>query len=128
MIPQYVSAALVSENKVLAHPSSVDSIPTSANQEDHVSMGMYSARKGLEILNNVKKTLAIELLLGAQGLDFSKPLKPGRGTLAAYDLFRAEIPFIEEDRFLHPLIDTAIAKVEDGSLLKAVEEAVGELE
>lgn len=128
MIPQYVSAALVSENKVLAHPSSVDSIPTSANQEDHVSMGMYSARKGLEILNNVKKTLAIELLLASQGLDFSRPLKPGRGTSAAYDLFRTVVPFIEEDRFLHPLIVTAIAKVEDGSLLKAVEAAVGELE
>ena len=128
MIPQYVSAALVSENKVLAHPSSVDSIPTSANQEDHVSMGMYSARKGLEILNNVKKTLAIELLLAAQGLEFSKPLRPGKGTAAAYDFFRTEVPYIEEDRFLHPLINAAISKVEEGSILKAAEDAVGELE
>lgn len=128
MIPQYVAAALVSENKVLAHPSSVDSIPTSANQEDHVSMGMYSARKGLEILNNVKKTLAIELLLAAQGLEFSKPLRPGKGTGAAHEFFRTAVPYIEEDRFLHPMIDTAITKVEEGAILKAAEDAVGELE
>lgn len=128
MIPQYVSAALVSENKVLAHPSSVDSIPTSANQEDHVSMGMYSARKGLEILNNVKKTLAIELLLAAQGLEFSKPLRPGKGTAAAHDFFRNEVPYIQEDTFLHPLINAAISKVDEGTILKAAEDAVGELD
>jgi len=128
MIPQYVSAALVSENKVLAHPSSVDSIPTSANQEDHVSMGMYSSRKALEILKNVQKTIAIELLLAAQGLDFSKPLRGGRGTSAAYDFFRSEVPYIQEDVFLHPLINRAIEKIEDLSILSATEDAIGELE
>ena len=128
MIPQYVAAALVSENKVLAHPSSVDSIPTSANQEDHVSMGMYSARKGKEILDNVKKILAIELLLAAQGLDFSSPLEPGAGTGAAYRKLREEIPYLEKDVFLHPMIDRIIKGVEDRSYLKAVEEATGELE
>jgi histidine ammonia-lyase len=128
MIPQYVAAALVSENKVLAHPSSVDSIPTSANQEDHVSMGMYSARKGKEILDNVKKILAIELLLAAQGLDFSSPLEPGAGTGAAYRKLREEIPYLEKDVFLHPMIERIIKGVEDRSYLKAVEEATGELE
>lgn len=128
MIPQYVAAALVSENKVLAHPSSVDSIPTSANQEDHVSMGMYSARKGMEILNNVKKTLAIELLLASQGLDFSKPLIPGSGTRVVHESVRAEIPHLAEDQFLHPLIQRLIERLEDGTYLRNVEAAVGELE
>jgi histidine ammonia-lyase len=128
MIPQYVSAALVSENKVLAHPSSVDSIPTSANQEDHVSMGMYSSRKGLEILNNVKKIISIELLLAAQGLDFSKPLEPGVGTRAAYEKLREEIPYIDNDRYLHPLIEKVLKRVEDSSYLRAVEGSAGALD
>ena len=128
MIPQYVAAALVSENKVLAHPSSVDSIPTSANQEDHVSMGMYSARKGLEILDNVRRVLAIEILLAAQGLDFSKPLFPGVGTRAAYEKLREEVPYLEKDGILYPLIDTIINRMKDRSILKAVEEVTGELE
>ena len=128
MIPQYVAAALVSENKVLAHPSSVDSIPTSANQEDHVSMGMYSARKGMEILDNVKKTLAIELLLASQGLDFSKPLIPGSGTRVVHESVRAEIPHLVEDQFLHPMIQRLIERLEDGTYLRTVEDAVGELE
>ncbi len=128
MIPQYVAAALVSENKVLAHPSSVDSIPTSANQEDHVSMGMYSARKGMEILDNVKKTLAIELLLASQGLDFSKPLIPGSGTRVVHESVRAEIPHLVEDQYLHPMIQRLIERLEDGTYLRTVEDAVGELE
>jgi histidine ammonia-lyase len=128
MIPQYVAAALVSENKVLAHPSSVDSIPTSANQEDHVSMGMYSARKGLEILENVRRVLAIEMLLAAQGLDFSKPLIPGVGSRAAYEKLREEVPYLEKDGILYPLIDTIIKRMEDRSYLKAVEDITGELE
>jgi len=113
---------------VLAHPSSVDSIPTSANQEDHVSMGMYSARKGLEILDNVRRVLAIEILLAAQGLDFSKPLFPGVGTRAAYEKLREEVPYLEKDGILYPLIDTIINRMKDRSILKAVEEVTGELE
>ncbi|HDQ93372.1 MAG TPA: histidine ammonia-lyase, partial [Synergistetes bacterium] len=128
MIPQYAAAALVSENKVLAHPSCVDSIPTSANQEDHVSMGMYSARKGMEILENVRNTLAIELLLASQGVDFSRPLKPGAGTTVIHELVRTEVPHLDEDRFLHPMILKVIQRIEDGSYLKGVEDAVGELE
>ncbi len=106
-------------------PSSVDSIPTSANQEDHVSMGMYSSRKALEILGNVKKIISIELFLAAQGLDFSRPLEPGTGTGAAYKRLREEIPYIDNDRYLHPLIETILGRVEDGSYLEAVEETAG---
>lgn len=127
MIPQYVAAALVSENKVLAHPSSVDSIPTSANQEDHVSMGMYAARKARTILENVKKVLAIELLTAAQGVDFRKPLKLGKGTSAAYEVIRARVPFMEEDEFLHPYIQEMVQLVDEGTIVIDVENAIGKL-
>lgn len=129
MIPQYVSASLVSENKVLAHPSCVDSIPTSANQEDHVSMGGYSARKAAAILDNVRKVVAVELLTGAQALEFSlKDLKPGKGTGAAHACIRSAIPFLGKDEFLYPLIDRAIELTRGGEVLDAAEAAVGALD
>jgi histidine ammonia-lyase len=128
MIPQYTSAALVSENKVLAHPSSVDSIPTSANQEDHVSMGGYAARKAVNILENAKKVLAIEAFLSAQALDFSRiSMRPGRGTLAAHECIRGAIPHLKKDEYLHPLIERAVELIERGSLIDAVEAEIGEL-
>nr|WP_321502485.1 histidine ammonia-lyase [uncultured Dethiosulfovibrio sp.] len=127
MITQYTAAAVVSENKTLAHPASVDSIPTSANQEDHVSMGYWASLKGTRILENVQKVLGIEILSACQGIDFSKPLTPGAGTKAAYDRFRQEVPFLEKDAFLYPLMDQAISIVKSGSLVEAVEEAIGEL-
>ncbi|MDR1874910.1 MAG: histidine ammonia-lyase [Synergistaceae bacterium] len=128
MIPQYTSAALVSENKVLAHPSSVDSIPTSANQEDHVSMGGYAARKAVSILENARKVLAIETLLSAQALDFSRlSLRPGRGTLAAHECVRSAIPYLKKDEYLHPLIERALELIERGSIVDAVEAAIGQL-
>jgi len=127
MIPQYTSAALVSENKVLAHPASVDSIPTSANQEDHVSMGMYASRKGRMILDNVCRVVGIEVMTACQGLEFSKPLRPGRGTRAAYEALRDRVPFVREDAFLSPLMHEALAMVSEGTLLRAVEGAVGDL-
>ena len=127
MIPQYTAAALVSENKVLAHPSSVDSIPTSANQEDHVSMGAYSARKASMILSNVQKVISIELFTATQALEFSKPLKPGDGTSAAASRIRQDIPFIEEDEYLHPFIHKAMALVENSSIISSVEDAIGVL-
>ena len=86
MIPQYTAAALVSENKVLCHPASVDSIPTSLGQEDHVSMGSISALKLLTVLRNVERVLAVEFLTAAQALDFRAPLKPGRGVLVAHEM------------------------------------------
>lgn len=127
MIPQYTAAAIVSENKVLAHPSCVDSIPTSAGQEDHVSMGGYSAKKACTILSNAKRVLAIELLLAAQGMDFRAPLKAGRGTAAAHKAFRKEVAFVEKDPYMYPLMMQSLAMVESGGTVRAAEAAVGEL-
>ena len=127
MIPQYTCAALVSENKVLAHPASVDSIPTSACQEDHVSMGAHAARKGLTILENAFSVLAIEILTAAQGIDFSRPLKPGRGTEAAHKAIRMAVPFYEKDTLMEPLIRTVREITRSGSLLAEVENLTGSL-
>lgn len=98
MIAQYTAASLVSENKVLSHPASVDSIPTSANQEDHNSMGSVAALKLRQVVSNVETVLAIEMLCAAQGIDFLAPLKPGWGSGKAYRAVRAVVPFLEEDR------------------------------
>ncbi len=127
MIPQVVAASLVSENKKLAHPATVDSIPTSANQEDHVSMSTIAARYARNIERNVEKVVAIELLCGSQGLEFVLPLKPGPGVRAAYEVIRTRVPKIECDRvFAHDIlaIDELIGS---GELLSAVENAVGPL-
>lgn len=107
MIAQYTAAALVSENKVLSHPASVDSIPTSANQEDHVSMGTIAARKALEIARNAENVFAIEFLTACQAVDFRDPRKLGEGTKNAYKSIRKITPFISGDRELA----TEISKV-----------------
>ena len=127
MIAQYTAAALVSENKVLAHPASVDSIPTSANKEDHVSMGTIAARKCRDIIANAEHVAAIELLCAAQGLDLFTNLKPGKGTMAAYLTIRKHIPFLEQDRLLADDIATMRALIRRGDILTAVEKAVGVL-
>ncbi|MCL2248564.1 MAG: histidine ammonia-lyase [Oscillospiraceae bacterium] len=127
MILQYTAAALVSENKVLAHPASVDSIPTSANQEDHVSMGTIAARQAREILENVRNVLSIELLAAAQGCDFLKPQKPGKGTKAAHDKIRSVVAHLEEDRVLAPDILEIYRIICDGSIVEVVEDVIGEL-
>ena len=127
MITQYTAAALVSENKVLVHPASADSIPTSANQEDHVSMGTIAARQAREILDNVGYVLAIELLAAAQGIDFLKPLKPGIGTGAAHEYIRRRVPHLENDRVPAPDIRAIYGIIADGSLVSAVEQAAGQL-
>lgn len=127
MIPQYTAAAIVSENKVLSHPSCVDSIPTSAGQEDHVSMGGYSARKGLTILNNASRVIAIEMVNAAQGMEFRKPLSPGKGTAAAYNEFRKYVPYYEKDQFMQPLLLKALELVKNDVILGAVEKEIGEL-
>lgn len=124
MIAQYTAAALVSENKVLAHPASVDSIPTSAGKEDINSMGSISARKCFQILKNVQKVIAIEMLISAQGIDFLKPLKCGIGTNAAYTVIRQHIPTLKKDRLLHKDIVKAIKLVEAGLILKKVETVI----
>lgn len=127
MITQYTAAALVSENKVLVHPASADSIPTSANQEDHVSMGTIAARQAREILENVASVLAVELLAGAQGIDFLQPLKPGLGTGAAHQCIRRSVPHLEDDRVPAPDIQAIYRIISDGTLVAAVEQAVGSL-
>ncbi|HXF97419.1 MAG TPA: histidine ammonia-lyase [Gaiellaceae bacterium] len=127
MIPQYVAAALVSENKVLAHPASVDSIPTSAGQEDHVSMGNASGLKALQVLANAERTLAIELLAGAQAIEFLAPLQPGDGVRAVHDLVRELSPRLVEDRSLAADIERVAEAVREGRVLAAAEAAIGAL-
>jgi histidine ammonia-lyase len=127
MIPQYVAASLVSENKVLAHPASVDSIPTSAGQEDHVSMGNTAGLKAWQVLGNVEWALAIELLAGAQGVEFLAPLEPGRGVATAHAFVRSLSPRVTEDRPLGGEIEAVAGAIRDGSLLAAVEDAISEL-
>lgn len=127
MITQYTAAALVSENKVLAHPACVDSIPTSANQEDHVSMGTIAARQAREILENVRHVVAIEMLVATQGLDFLRPLEPGTGVRAAYGTIRSKIPHLEEDRVPAEDIALVYKQLVDGSIVAAAESASGRL-
>jgi histidine ammonia-lyase len=127
MIPQYVAASLVSENKSLCHPASVDSIPTSAGQEDHVSMGNASGLKAWQVLANVERALAIELLAGAQGVEFLAPLQPGAGVAATRAFIRSLSPRLDDDRSLTGDIESVAAAIRDGSLVAAVEAEVGEL-
>lgn len=128
MIMQYTAAALVSENKILAHPASVDSIPSSGNQEDHVSMGTIAARKAREILQNVRNVIAIELMTAAQAVDFTDPEKLGHGTRVAYDMVRQVIETLEEDRVMYPDIEKSVRLIESESLLSAVEAKIGLLD
>ncbi len=132
MITQYTAAALANENKVLAHPASVDTIPTSANVEDHVSMGATAARKVGQILDNVEHILAIELLAAAQGIDFRRQkvgahAALGAGTQPAYRLIRSQAPFLEEDALLHPYIEAVKAQIINGRLVQVVNDAVHEV-
>ncbi len=119
MIPQYTAAALVSENKVLCHPASVDSIPTSLGQEDHVSMGSISAVKLLQVFENVETVLAIEILTAAQALDYRLPLRPGRGIEAAHRLLRERIPHREADYLFQEDLAKAFNLIRGRELLKA---------
>src|SRR5437764_7709286 len=115
MITQYVAAALVNEIKILAHPASIDSIPTSAGMEDFVSMGATSANKLLRIIEQTRQVLAIELLCAAQMLEFRKPLKPGVGVQQAYEIVRSYVPKLEHDRVLAPDIATMAKAVKEGA-------------
>jgi histidine ammonia-lyase len=127
MIPQYVAASLVSENKVLCHPASVDSIPTSAGQEDHVSMGNAAGLKAWQVLANSERAVAIELLAGAQAVEFHAPLEPGVGGRAARAAIRELSPRLRDDRPLAGDIEAVAASIRDGSLVAAVEAEAGAL-
>ncbi|MFP2957488.1 histidine ammonia-lyase [Myxococcus sp. 1LA] len=123
MIAQVTSAALVAESRVLSHPASVDSIPSSAGREDHVSMGMTAALKGRQVSDFARSCLAIEILVAAQALDFRLPLKPGKGALAAYELVRSKVPHMDKDRELHRDIEAVSQLVDSGELLATVRSA-----
>jgi histidine ammonia-lyase len=114
MILQVMAASLVSENKILAHPASADSIPTSANKEDHVSMAMTAALKLRSIVDNLEIVLAAEILAGCQAMEFHKPLRPGIGTERAYALVRRHIAPLEEDREVSPDIRAVARLIRDG--------------
>ncbi|TAJ42304.1 MAG: histidine ammonia-lyase [Reyranella sp.] len=120
MIPQVTAAALVSENKQRAYPASVDSIPTSANQEDHVSMAAHGARRLLEMAENACSVIGIELLAAAQGCDFHRPLATSKPLEAVRDLVRSGVPHLEDDRYFHPDLEKAIALVTSGAIVEAV--------
>ena len=128
MLLQYTAAALASENKVLAHPASADSIPTSANQEDHVSMGSISARHAMTVLDNVQRIVALELLVGAQALDFrlervraeGLEVKPGAGVEEAHQRIRSVVPHLDRDRLQGKDIESAVGLVREGALVDLV--------
>jgi histidine ammonia-lyase len=129
MLTQYTAAALASENKVLAHPASADTIPTSANVEDHVSMGLTAARHARQVLKNVETILAIELMAAAQGIDFRREqlgagARLGEGTQPVYQLIRQSVPFIENDVIMYPYIEAVRQLVAAGSILRAAESAI----
>ncbi len=128
MMAQVTAAALVSENKTLAHPASVDSIPTSANKEDYVSMGAYAARKADDVCANTLVVVAVELLCAAQALEFGQGLKPGRGVGAARRVIREHVPPLDRDRPQTPDIETIARLMLEGDIVRAVEDAVGVLE
>jgi histidine ammonia-lyase len=128
MLVQYTAASLVSECKALAHPASVDSIPSSAGQEDHVSMGMTAARHAREVVANAETVLALEALGAAQALDLRSPLEPGTATRAVHEAIRARVPFFEADREFAPDIAEAVTLVRDADLVVAAEAVVGRLD
>ncbi|MDO5726028.1 MAG: histidine ammonia-lyase [Tissierellia bacterium] len=121
MIVQYAAASLVSENKVLAHPASVDSIPSSANQEDHVSMGTIAARQAREILGNAKKVVAMELLCACQAIDLRGKKQLGKGTEIAYNLIRKKIPYRDRDDNMNEILTTIIDMVDNCEICEEVE-------
>jgi histidine ammonia-lyase len=127
MIVQYVAAGYASDNKVLAHPASADSIPTSANQEDWVPMGMSAALKAREAIGNARRVVAMEYLAAAQGLEFLAPLKPGVGPRAAHAAIRAQVAPLEDDRSLAPDVEAILGSMEHGTIVSAAEAAAGRL-
>lgn len=128
MVPQYAAAALASENKVLAHPACVDSIPTSAGQEDHVSMGTIGARKARTILGHVQAILGIEWMNAAQAIDLQEKRAMGKGTRPAYDLLRESVSFMTEDRIFYKDQALAADLISQGKLVEKVESEIGNIE
>lgn len=128
MIVQVAAASLVSENKILAHPASVDSIPTSADKEDHVSMGTIAARKFGEIVKNAENIAAMEILCAAQAIDLLAPMKAAGAVQPARDLVRTRVPFAEEDRVFAKDIETIKELIRSDEIIQCIHNSVGELE
>ena len=127
MIAHVTAAALVSENKYLCHPASVDSVPTSTDKEDHVSMGVTAGRKLHEVITNAKSVLAIEFLCNTQALDFQRPLKTSNALEAAYSIIRRHVDTIENDRIFYKDINNIIKLINSGEIVAAVESHIGVL-
>jgi histidine ammonia-lyase len=127
MVAQISAAALTAEARLLSSPASVQSIPTSGNKEDFVSMGWFSAVKSAHIVGLLGQVLALEFLCASQGLDFLRPLKAGRGAHAAYECVRRHVPHLEQDRVLRADVDRVLPMLEDGTLLASVTNTVGPL-
>lgn len=127
MLSQYTAGSLVCENRVLSHPAATGSIPAAADQEDFVSMGMTTAIKTRQIIDNAFAVVAIELMAGAQALDFRAPVSPSKGTEAAYDVIRKHVEHLDEDRPLFDDINNLTAVVKSGEVLNQVEKAIGKL-
>lgn len=128
MIVQVSAASLVSENKVLCHPASADSIPTNADKEDHVSMGTIAARKLGQVVKNSENVIAMEILAACQGLDLRKPLEPAAGVQAAFQYVRKHVGFAKEDRFFAEDIWKIADLIRDDSLVQVLDKSVGDLE
>jgi histidine ammonia-lyase len=130
MLTQYTAAALASENKSLVHPASADTIPTSANWEDHVSNGPIAGRKARQIIGNTERIVALELLAAAQGVDFRREACPdavlGAGTQTAYDMIRSRVPFWERDAVLYPYMNAICELVAGGDLCRAVQPVIAD--
>lgn len=124
MIPPYVAAALAADNRGLAAPASVHTVSTCAGQEDHVSMGVSAARKARAAANNAADILSVEFICAAQGLEFQRPLRPGRGTGAAYDLIRTCVPARDEDRDMYPELHAIREMMDDGRLARAIQSTI----
>jgi histidine ammonia-lyase len=127
MLTQYTAGALVCENRVLSHPAATGSIPAAADQEDFVSMGMTTALKTRQIIDNSQAVIAIEMMAAAQALDFRRPLRASPGVEAAYEVIRKYVPYLDEDRPLYDDINRLKEVVASGEILEAVEKTVGEL-
>jgi histidine ammonia-lyase len=127
MIAHVTMAALASENKYLCHPASVDSIPTSTDKEDHVSMGVTSGRKLHEVVSNVQHCLAIELLCNTQGIEFLRPMKTSPCLEKVYTLVRKHVLPIDDDRVFHKDIENLTRLIKTDEIIKEVESVTGEL-
>ncbi|TCP21304.1 histidine ammonia-lyase [Scopulibacillus darangshiensis] len=128
MIPQYTAAGLLGEIKVLSHPATVDSVSTSAGQEDPVTFAYLASKKAYTISKKLEYILAIELMAAAQALDFHGTLQPSLASKAAYNLIRSRVPIVEEDRYFYPDIESIKEQIHEGDILRAVENVVGELQ